>query len=249
MKRYIPFLFALPLILGQGCAKPVIEPAGQTTQPQAEQPAQPVTQQQPVVPSPTPEAAAATPIALNATQSFEPTSVNTPNRTNLSFPGVLPASETTNKIIRIKTAKGDITFALLPDQGPNAASNYAYLVKNRFYDGLIFHRVISGFMAQGGDPQGTGMGGPGYQFSDDPVLPQDKNDNITSGPYGNMYKKGTVAMANAGPNTNGSQFFIMTADYPLDPNYTIFGRVISGQDVVDSLKNGDAMQSVTIESR
>jgi cyclophilin family peptidyl-prolyl cis-trans isomerase len=231
MKRYIPFLFALPLILGQGCAKPVIEPSGQETQPQVEQPAQAVTQQEP---SPTPEATATNPITTNASQSSEPTSVNTPNRSNLSFPGVLPASETANKLIRIKTAKGDIVFELLPEEGPKAASNFAYLVKNNFYNGLTFHRREEGFVIQGGDPRGNGTGGPGYSFEDDAVkLP---------------YSRGIVAMANAGPNTNGSQFFIMLGNAGLPPSYSVFGRVVQGMDVVDKIAVGDVMQSVTIEN-
>ncbi|MBI4138783.1 peptidylprolyl isomerase [Candidatus Uhrbacteria bacterium] len=153
----------------------------------------------------------------------------------LAFPGVLPKAETANKVARLKTSKGDIMFEMLPEEGPNAASNFIYLAKRKYYDGLTFHRVIEGFMAQGGDPTGTGRGGPGYQFADDPVkLP---------------YTQGIVAMANAGPDTNGSQFFIMKEDYPLDPNYSIFGRVISGQDVVTNLRVGDVMTTVTIEDK
>lgn len=141
------------------------------------------------------------------------------------FPGILPA-EQTNKKVRIKTTKGDIVIQVLPDQGPRAASNFVTLVKKGFYNGLIFHRVIPGFMIQGGDPTGTGMGGPGYEFQNDPVkIP---------------YNEGIVAMANAGPDTNGSQFFIMVADFSkppqyLDPNYSIFGRVIEGMDVAKQI--------------
>ncbi len=169
--------------------------------------------------------------------------------TGLAFPGVLPKSDT-DVSVRIKTSKGDIVVKLLPDEGPNAASNFVYLVKQKFYDGLTFHRVIPGFMAQGGDPQGTGMGGPGYQFADDPVSPtspyistQTVNGNPTT-----FYKERTLAMANAGPNTNGSQFFIMNADAPMDgPKYSIFGHVTEGIDVVKQLQQGDAIQSMTIE--
>lgn len=152
----------------------------------------------------------------------------------LAFPGILPPAEVTNKIVRIKTTKGEITFELLPTEGPKATSNFVYLAKLKFYDGLTFHRVVPGFVVQGGDPQGTGMGGPGYSFEDDAVkLP---------------YNKGIVAMANAGPNTNGSQFFIMLDDNPLPPNYSIFGRVISGQDVVSKIVVGDVMTSVAVEN-
>ena len=138
----------------------------------------------------------------------------------LKFPGVLPASEV-NKKIRIKTTLGDIVIQLMADQGPNAASNFIYLVKRGFYAGTIFHRVIPGFMIQGGDPTGTGRGGPGYQFP---------NDQVKS-----PYNDGMVAMANAGRDTNGSQFFIMVADYPLPPDYSIFGKVVSGLEVAHKI--------------
>ncbi|MFA6447778.1 MAG: peptidylprolyl isomerase [Patescibacteria group bacterium] len=151
----------------------------------------------------------------------------------LAFPGIFPEAEVANKQVRIKTAKGDIVFELLPQEGPNAASNFYYLVGRKFYDGLNFHRVEPGFVVQGGDPQGNGSGGPGYSFTDDAVkLP---------------YKEGIVAMANAGANTNGSQFFIMLADNPLPPKYSIFGRVVSGMDVVKKIAIGDKMESVTLE--
>ncbi len=152
----------------------------------------------------------------------------------LAFPGILPEKEVTNKEVRIKTAKGDIVFELLPKEGPKAVSNFVYLAGKKFYDGLTFHRVET-WVVQGGDPTGTGSGGPGYQFEDDPV-------HIS-------YDKGVVAMANAGPNTNGSQFFIMTQAVPLDPSYSILGRVISGQAVADSLAVGDKMLSVTVENK
>lgn len=215
MKRYLPLMLAV-VALGQGCAKPVVIPPEPTPQP-APAP----------TPAPTPE----------PPQSPEPSTPVTDalNRTNLAFPGVLPASETANKLIRIKTAKGDIAFELLPAEGPNAASNFAYLVKNRFYDGLTFHRREEGFVIQGGDPIGNGTGGPGYRFADDPVkLP---------------YNRGIVAMANAGQNTNGSQFFIMLGNTGLPPSYSVFGRVIQGLDVVDKIQVGDVMTNVTIESK
>ena len=96
-----------------------------------------------------------------------------------------------------------------------------FLAREDFYDGVIFHRVISGFMIQGGDPTGTGSGGPGYKFRDEPVS--------------RSYDRGILAMANAGPNTNGSQFFVMHANYRLPPNYTIFGRLTAGEDVLDKI--------------
>jgi len=155
-----------------------------------------------------------------------------------SFPGVLPAQEVEKKV-RIKTNKGDILVQVDSKAGPNAASNFMYLVKEGFYNGTIFHRVIPGFMIQGGDPTGTGAGGPGYQFKNDPVagLPEKTltvQGTTMSAP---VYEKGVLAMANAGPDTNGSQFFIMVVDYPLSPDYSIFGKVIEGQDVADAISN------------
>ncbi len=139
---------------------------------------------------------------------------------SLAFPGQRPAAELDKKV-RVHTTLGDIVIQVDPGQGPNAASNFVYLVQHSFYDGTIFHRVIPGFMIQGGDPTGTGTGGPGYQFNDDAV-------NVP-------YTDGIVAMANAGPNTNGSQFFIMVANYPLPPSYSIFGHVIEGLDVAHKI--------------
>jgi len=131
------------------------------------------------------------------------------------------------KIIILHTSAGDITLALDSQNTPITTNNFLTLAQKGFYDNLIFHRVINGFMIQGGDPLGNGTGGPGYQFEDElnPATPSFKAG----------YKRGVVAMANAGPNTNGSQFFIMLADNPLPHNYTIFGKVISGQDVVDKI--------------
>jgi cyclophilin family peptidyl-prolyl cis-trans isomerase len=124
----------------------------------------------------------------------------------------------------IKTNYGDIVIQLLPKEAPLTVNNFVFLARAGFYDGVKFHRVVKGFMIQGGDPTGTGAGGPGYQFQDE--LPTTRS-----------YTKGTIAMANAGPNTNGSQFFIMLANYPLPKSYSIFGQVTSGQDVVDKIGN------------
>ncbi len=121
----------------------------------------------------------------------------------------------------ITTTKGEIALDLFASEVPNTVNNFVFLAREGFYDNVIFHRVIPGFMIQGGDPTGTGMGGPGYRFNDEPVR--------------RPYVQGTLAMANAGPNTNGSQFFIMHADFALPPNYTIFGHATSGQDVVDAI--------------
>jgi peptidyl-prolyl cis-trans isomerase B (cyclophilin B) len=152
----------------------------------------------------------------------------------LSFPGALPKDQT-DKRIRIHTDKGDIVIDLLPDEGPNAASNFVYLVQKGFYNGLTFHRVEPHFVVQGGDPSGDGTGGPGYTFHDDQI--------------DSDYDRGIVAMANRGPNTNGSQFFIMLENVPLPAAYSIFGRVVEGMDVVDTITIGDVMKTVTLEDK
>jgi cyclophilin family peptidyl-prolyl cis-trans isomerase len=124
----------------------------------------------------------------------------------------------------IKTTKGDIVCKLLADESPNTVNNFVFLAREGFYDGVIFHRVINGFMIQGGDPTGTGTGGPGYRFADELDAARKHG-----------YRMGTLAMANAGPNTNGSQFFVMHVDYGLPPNYAVFGKAIDGLDVVDEI--------------
>jgi cyclophilin family peptidyl-prolyl cis-trans isomerase len=121
----------------------------------------------------------------------------------------------------IETSAGTMTAEFFPQDAPNTVNNWIFLAKDGYYDGIIFHRCISGFMIQGGDPTGRGSGGPGYKFKDEKVT--------------RPYTRGTLAMANAGPNTNGSQFFIMHADYGLPPNYTIFGKLTAGEEVVDKI--------------
>jgi cyclophilin family peptidyl-prolyl cis-trans isomerase len=123
----------------------------------------------------------------------------------------------------IKTTDGDMTAELYAKDAPVTVNNFVFLAGQHFYDNVKFHRIIKGFMAQTGDPTGTGGGGPGYRFKDEPVT--------------RPYTRGTLAMANAGPNTNGSQFFIMHQDYGLPPNYTIFGKLTSGLDVLDRIAN------------
>lgn len=148
-------------------------------------------------------------------------------------------NNTMSPIITLKTSLGEIQFETYPTDAPKTVANFIKLAKNGYYDGLIFHRVIDGFMIQGGDPNCSpelskqpaigpcGTGGPGYQFEDE-LNPETQS-------YQAGYKKGVVAMANAGPNTNGSQFFIMLEDYPLTNDYTIFGKVIKGQEIVDQI--------------
>src|ERR671920_828435 len=150
-----------------------------------------------------------------------------------------------NRIARIETNMGTIRFELLEDEAPKTTENFRLLAERGKYDGVIFHRVIKGFMIQGGDQSAWGG-----RFDDE--------INRSSELYRGAYAKGTVAMANAGPNTNGSQFFIMHADYPLPPSYTKFGRVIEGQDIVDAIATVEkdrsdkprtdvVMEKVTIE--
>ncbi len=149
-------------------------------------------------------------------------------------------------LVTIKTNLGEIKFETYDADAPNTVKNFIDLASKGFYNGVIFHRVIDGFMIQGGDPTGTGRGGPGYQFADElnPATPS----------YQAGYKKGVVAMANAGPDTNGSQFFIMVSDYPLPNSYTIFGKVVSGQEVADAIAkvakdgNDKPLSPVTMES-
>lgn len=153
------------------------------------------------------------------------------NKQLAQFPGILRPDILQNKKAVIQTAKGLITLQIYPEASM-AASNFMILSANGFYDGLTFHRVED-WVVQGGDPRGDGKGGPGYQFPDEPVT--------------RPYSRGIAAMANSGPDTNGSQFFILKKDSPLPPNYTIFGAVITGQEVVDKLGIGDVMQRITIQ--
>jgi cyclophilin family peptidyl-prolyl cis-trans isomerase len=127
-----------------------------------------------------------------------------------------------NPTVTIETNHGTIVGEMFADLAPKTTANFMELAKKGFYDGVIFHRVIEGFMIQGGDPTGTGRGGPGYRFRDE-----------LEGE--GRYSRGTVAMANAGPNTNGSQFFIMHRDYGLPHSYSIFGQVTDGLDTVDAI--------------
>lgn len=153
-----------------------------------------------------------------------------------SSPGKLPDDQIQNKKAVIQTSKGTIEIALYADKAPLTVSNFVYLANKGFYNGLTFHRVEEGFVVQGGDPEGRGTGGPGYSFKDETVQGE--------------YVEGTVAMANSGPNTNGSQFFINLEDnsQKLTKAYNLFGQVTSGMDIVKQLAVGDKMTSVKIES-
>lgn len=137
---------------------------------------------------------------------------------------------------RFDTSKGAIVVDLFARDAPKTVNNFVVLARDKFYDGLNFHRVIKDFMVQGGDPEGTGRGGPGYRFED-----ETKNNP-------NKHKVGSLSMANAGPNTNGSQFFIthVATDW-LDGKHTVFGQVRSGQEVVNAIQQGDKINTLTIE--
>jgi peptidyl-prolyl cis-trans isomerase B (cyclophilin B) len=138
----------------------------------------------------------------------------------------------------LDTSRGRIVCELYAKDAPKTVNNFVFLAREGFYNGTVFHRVIADFMIQGGDPTGTGRGGPGYKFED-----ETKNNP-------NRHARGVLSMANAGPNTNGSQFFITHVETPwLDGKHTVFGRVLSGQDVVDSVQQGDTVNSVSIEEK
>lgn len=155
---------------------------------------------------------------------------------DISNPKQTPAMQTDqNKNYQavLKTTEGEITIDLDAKKTPKTSNNFVSLARDGFYDGTIFHRVIEGFMIQGGDPNGDGTGGPGYKFDDEP--------------FEGAYTRGTVAMANSGPNTNGSQFFIIHEDYDLPKNYVIFGHVSIGMEVVDKIAEAETTMSSSME--
>jgi peptidyl-prolyl cis-trans isomerase B (cyclophilin B) len=135
----------------------------------------------------------------------------------------------------IETSRGVIELELYPQHAPQTVNNFIFLIGQGFYDGVTFHRVIPDFMVQGGDPTGSGSGGPGYQF------------DCESAGNPLIHERGVISMANAGPNTNGSQFFLTHVPCPhLDGRHTVFGKVTSGLDVVDAIEQGDTMAKVTV---
>ena len=178
----------------------------------------------------TPSGDAAAPADATATTAPTPTPLPTAGAGSATgSDGIMQWREPPPRIIDpeasysavINTSAGAITVELLTGDAPATVNNFVFLAREGFYDGVIFHRTIPGFMIQGGDPTGRGDGGPGYRFADEPVQ--------------RPYTRGVMAMANAGPNTNGSQFFLMHADYPLPPNYTIFGQAVSGLETIDAI--------------
>ncbi|MEJ5313798.1 MULTISPECIES: peptidylprolyl isomerase [Anaerolinea] len=137
----------------------------------------------------------------------------------------------------IETERGNIELELYPQYAPKTVNNFVFLAQEGFYDGAAFHRVIANFVIQGGDPTGTGAGGPGYRFEDEV-----KNNPL-------KHERGVISMANAGPNTNGSQFFITHSPQPhLNGRHTVFGKVIKGMEVVDAIRQGDKMLKVTVRA-
>jgi peptidyl-prolyl cis-trans isomerase B (cyclophilin B) len=153
-----------------------------------------------------------------------------------STPPALSIDPAKNYTATFDTSRGTIVCDLFAADAPNTVNNFVFLARDKFYDGTTFHRVIADFMIQGGDPEGTGRGGPGYKFADE----------LKSNPR--KHKVGSLSMANAGPNTNGSQFFIThVVTSHLDGKHTVFGQVKSGQDVVNAVQQGDKLNSVAIE--
>jgi len=142
---------------------------------------------------------------------------------------------TTPPAMQIDPSKGVIEIEFYPQYAPKTVNNFVFLAREGFYDGIVFHRVISDFMIQGGDPTGTGRGGPGYRFADE----------FVGNPL--IHERGVISMANAGPGTNGSQFFITHSPQPhLNGKHTVFGKVTAGLNVVDAIRQGDVMTSVVI---
>ena len=177
----------------------------------------------------------------------EPDAIDTPQTTTLQYSAYPPMTIDAGKeyFALVKMENGDeFTIQLFPDKAPKTVNSFVFLAREGYFNGVTFHRVLDGFMAQGGDPTGTGMGGPGYEF-------ENEDSDLT------FDKEGVVAMANAGPDTNGSQFFITFGPTPqLNGGYTIFGQVIEGMDVVNAITRrdpdtnpsfaGDAIESITI---
>jgi cyclophilin family peptidyl-prolyl cis-trans isomerase len=176
--------------------------------------------------------------------NVEKTVLNKQKEQEHSMPATLSANQTLTKpemlidlnkkySVTLNTKQGSIVIELNTQNTPIASNNFVYLAQQGFYNGTTFHRVIDGFMIQGGDPRGDGTGSPGYRFDDEEVVGE--------------YQRGTVAMANSGPNTNGCQFFIMHQDYNLPKNYVIFGKVVEGLEVVDAIATAPVTMSLSGE--
>ncbi len=183
-------------------------------------------------PTPTPSVSACS--SLNFGPVMTPTAGNAGKHTYGAAPP-MTINTAHHFLVTMNTNKGTITLCLDPKLAPNTVNNFVFLTRKQYYDGLKFHRVVPDFVIQGGDPEGTGGGGPGYKFADEPVLGE--------------YTAGAVAMANSGKDTNGSQFFICTVDdtKKLAKSYNLFGYVQTGMDVVLKIAQGDTMTSVTVQ--
>jgi len=220
MHRFRYAIIAGTLLLAVGCGTPTPSQTtetfgfedGATTQPAAEAP----TVAEPVAET---EATA----AMLPTEASEPASGGQEKTGRKSYSAAPAMAIDPSKQYRatIETTKGTIQAELYPGDAPLTVNNFVVLARDDFYDGIKFHRIVANFMVQTGDPQGDGTGGPGYSFEDEPVTRD--------------YERGTLAMANSGPNTNGSQFFIVHADAGLPKSYTIFGKVTEGLDVLDAI--------------
>ena len=187
-------------------------------------------------PSPTVSTAAAPCSSLTFGSALSPTPGDAGKKSWSSAPA-MTINTAHHYLVTMNTSKGTITLCLDPALAPNTVNNFVFLTRNQFYNGLKFHRVVADFVIQGGDPLGTGSGGPGYKFNDEPVKGE--------------YTAGALAMANSGANTNGSQFFICTVDdtKKLAKSYNLFGYVASGMDVVLKIAQGDTMTSVTVQEQ
>ena len=158
--------------------------------------------------------------------TFPPFDGSAPKQQKFTSPPEMGIDPTKRYTATMETSLGTIVISLDPINAPKTTNNFVFLALNHYYDGIIFHRIIKGFVCQGGDPQGSGMGGPGYRFEDELPKP-------------GKYAIGSLAMANAGPNTNGSQFFIISGQSgcTLPPLYSLFGQVVKGLDVVEAMQN------------
>ncbi len=188
-----------------------------------------------VAPTPTPSPIVSAACgSLNFGTALTPTAGNAGKHAYSAAPA-MAINTAHHYLVTMNTNKGTITLCLDPKLAPNTVNNFVFLTRNQYYNGLKFHRVVADFVIQGGDPLGTGSGGPGYQFNDEPVLGE--------------YTPGAVAMANSGANTNGSQFFICTVDdsKKLAKSYNLFGYVQTGMDVVLKIAQGDTMTTVTVQ--
>lgn len=164
------------------------------------------------------------------TQEPEPTA-----KSNNPAPPEMQIDVTKKYTATLETSAGKIVIALMAKETPKTVNNFVYLSRKGFYTNIVFHRVIKGFMIQGGDPKGNGTGGPGYKFDDEP--------------FTGAYERGVVAMANSGPDTNGSQFFIIHTETDLSPDYVIFGKVTEGLGVVDAIASAATIQDGRENSR